>query len=478
MSQEDDESKNVLDFAGELSKYSLLLRGGENINSVETLYSAYWSLLLIFQAVLGDPKLAPTVLKGEALHKFLALTKSTRKPKKPVKTQLSHSCFTTLPPRVQNLLKALIHLNTLQSQKESSITLSMSKFYYSAAAQASRCIIQEIEALKNAQEQLKNRGSHLYTEAVTKLLGDKFAYFSLQTSAFFHECYERGLSIPNISHSAGIEEIIKYLVEIKSQLERLSSSYTRTELPDAIGKIEYDVNTESALNLRLASHALHSTLEKQQDSISDARELASNLKIGKVIKQEMGAKLGHVESLQSEYEHSVTPLTSSINSVDSNYPALLKKITSLVDEGHALLIETDKIRDTVDRQMDKEFKQRSEASKLHCFSSTAELLKKLRLLLEHSLLEHKRISSESAHTQKIIAAELKQTFEESSKYVSNEMKNSALICIAEIEEAAKNGRMERDMMNFGEHKQELNPKMLKEYFKDCRVLESVADVNI
>jgi hypothetical protein len=36
----------------------------------------------------------------------------------------------------------------------------------------------------------------------------------------------------------------------------------------------------------------------------------------------------------------------------------------------------------------------------------------------------------------------------------------------------------KDPINFGEHKQELNPKMLKEYFKGCHCFDTLEDVNI
>jgi len=442
---ERDEAQEVLDYAGELSKYSLLLRGGENINSVETLYSAYWSLLQIFQAVLGDLKLGPEVLKGEAVSKFLALTKSNTKKIKarPVKPS-TQSNFSALPLRVQNLLRALIDLNSLQSQKESSITTSMSNFYYTAAAEASRCIINEIETLKKVQEQLHVRGDKLFTESIHKLLGNREKELEEETTLLLRVCKEKGLGS------------VENLVALKALVERLTLPKLN-ELPSKLNKIEYDENTESALNLRLASHTLHSNLQKQQLDTTSANELASIIKISKVIKQEMDAKLGHSEILQSQREkkHEETQLPT--HQEDPHLKIILDKITSVLDQKHALEIESIKIRNTIDNQMDSEYKQRSEESRNFAKDTITEFLRKLKLLLAEALEEHKKISKESATTQKLIAAELKQIFDESFKlYKNHQLKDLVMSCVEEIEEASKNGRMERDMLNFSEHKQELH----------------------
>ena len=490
--QEDDGielAQSEFDTSNKLSMWSLLLRGGENINSVETLYSAYWTLIKIFQSVVGDLSISKNVLNGKAINKFLSLTlPSTKKLKLKNFESTLNSQFLSLSKSVQNLLRALIDLNTRQSQKEDSITKEISKVYWGAAKEGARCIYSQIDALLKMKLDLQNRGRRLHAISSRKILGEKYANFLVLSSQILQECYEVGLQEPpgtpassasdsealeSDSDDSKLQKIISLLFKYRSMI---AISKEKTRALAAAGKppvlknsLYYDKSLDESIKLRLHSHVLNDLYEKESRNPETSDSMINKLKMLGIARVELNAKLAHAEIAKSVPAVAVAVGDENAYSKEGHAAEVLnanalgtveRGISEAIECGQLIQIESSRMKSIIAKQQCDELAVQSTIYAKECSDCIREAMEKLKQILSGGLSEHALISAETRKTQKVISDALSEHFKETSALQNSELPNFHT-CLKFIEEAGRNRRLERDMFTFSEHKAELHKLVLE-----------------
>lgn len=456
----ESETKKILDYQNQLSTWSLLLRGGENINSVETLYSAFWSVIKIFQAVLADLKVG-NALNGNTIKKFLDLTLvSTKEIKYRNFSTISNGPFNVLAKPVQNLLLALIELNTLQSQKEDSLTKEMSKYYLCSAKQGAKCIYSQLDNILKEKFELKAKGKRLHSVSTRQILGEKIAKYCLESAQVVEKCYTLGIPKPLEKDNQDNQEDENQ--SLKKSIDHLVFCRNTLSIPkqsNHIPKMEivYDPSLETSVQIRLNKHKLDDLMH--QAASEKSQGMIDKLKMLEIARTEMDAQLKHAH-LQVNPNIDTEPIETEVQqNPHVSHEDVKQLVQDTIERGELLQIESQRLKSIIDAQMDENLENQLDVYNKQTTECIGNALEGLKSILIKGLNQHKLLVEDTKKTQRVITSSLSNYFLGNTKDLGN-----FNICLKYIEEANSNRKRERDMYTFYEHKKELHSiiKALKE----------------
>jgi hypothetical protein len=441
--------------------FLVLLKGGQ-ISDIDSLYKAFWAILLSCQHAIKDPKSAAEVLNGNALTQFLEL--SGTEVKITVPPSVPSISFSRLEPHIQNLIMAVGDANVKLTNAEEVITSELSRVYSQTAYDATKTLSRQIERFVEFDKSVHERSLKMHFAAVQRVLGEDFAKFqigALQVLDSWSSLSTRyGLSV-QINNIETVEGLLEALQIAKRTLETAQHG---DSLKSAKSFRETKSDAEKRLQLRLQLDENHRLREKASRDFLEGIDSGNHVLLAKKLQrlqisdEETRAQLLALSS-KSHEEIDQFEDSEDKDQIQRNADAKQTKqdIEKLLEQAHILAIQSSALKEAIKKQISNEIAADLDA--MHKSSIEGIEKSQIKLLSERNaaLVLHSKAISEMQEAVRTIISSIRAYGSKSRNFGG---KDPVEDCILAIEKAREQNKKIRDARELESQKKVLHSLIL------------------
>jgi hypothetical protein len=319
----------------------------------------------------------------------------------------------------------------------------LSRAYEFASKASADCVLIQIGQLKKYESDVHARTKHLHLQSVQNMMGARYGIFmnkAIQGLQAWSVLTSR-LGIAGLRQNdwSTIESIFDALKEAK---RNLLSAKMKSASKDAVSLAE-PIKDDRRFHLRMQKHQL--TLERAEKTNSlrnEPEELAKALRILRVADDELTEALSESPRAPQRQDKSASEIKE-----DDKFSEMYSVLSSLVDHGHVLAVESELIRKSLEEQVRKELNEEIQTvsqQAIKCVRDTKANLKSLRV---SAVRKYQDEVKQTRDAERTLATEL-QFYGRSTKIAALSIE----VCAKAISDAAKGRKLSRDTKTLNHHK--------------------------
>lgn len=434
------------------------LEGGR----VDSLYSAYWSLLTAAKDACADPgNNAHKVAKGEAMRKFLEVTALYTEPPKSISSANSAAAFRSLNPQIQNLVMAVGEINKKISHHEEVLSEEMSGEYVKSARAAAACVLHICNQVRNIQGRKNERVNALWRNSVIDLLGHKYADF-VKTSTNALQTWSE--TAKKISRLALEHPWISAFEAIRTSTDLSTPETISLALAGSRRQIEYVIEGLSAVHdekavqsdikglderigFRLQKHEIsRQRYAEMSKAHASAEQLAEALKYLHLADSEIQTSL---EAMENPPVIVKVPVDNrAVETLLAECRAQLPSLVLLIDMGHMLQSESTRLKSAISGQVVAELRMDVQSAMMAASAC-----------LKTCQDQQKRIYVSSLEKQSFVVRDLRAAERTLASEITHFLKGdgtSLEVCAKALAQTTRDRRNAMDVALLNEHKKMLH----------------------
>lgn len=452
--------EDQLDEARDIEEKDVVANAAETLEGgrVDSLYSAYWSLLTASKDACADPgNNAHKVARGEAMRKFLDVTSIQTPTPKSTPSANSAAAFRSLNPQIQNLVMAVGEINKKISHHEEVLSEEMSAEYVKCARAAAACVLHICNQVRNIQGRKNERVNGLWRNAVIDLLGTKYADF-VKTSTNALQTWSE--TAKKVSRLALDHPWIAAFEAIRTSTDLSTPETISLALAGSRRQIDYVIEGLSAIQdetaIKSDVKALDDRIGFRLQKHEISRQRFAEMSKAHASPEQLADALKYLHLADSEIQTSLEAMENppvivkipvdnrSVETLLAECKAQLPALNLLIDMGHMLQSESSRIKSSINSQVVAELRmdvQSAMTAASACLKTCQE--------------QQRRIYASSLEKQTNVVRDLRQAERTLASEITHFQKGdgtSLEVCAKALAQTTRDRRYAMDVALLNEHK--------------------------